>query len=227
MTNFSELESIIGYTFNNKNHLRLALTHSSYANEKGMARTSYNERIEFLGDAVLELVSSDYLYRNYPDMMEGNMTKLRAKLVCEEALAASAREINLGTFLMLGKGEEVTGGRTRDSILSDAFESLIGAIYLDSGIEKAKDFINRFVLNDIENKTLFVDSKTTLQEIVQSRFRQSVTYKVINESGPEHNKQFEIAAFIGDRQMASGTGRSKKSAAQNAAYKTMLMIKDL
>ena len=227
MTNFSELESIIGYTFNNKNHLRLALTHSSYANEKGMARTSYNERIEFLGDAVLELVSSDYLYRNYPDMMEGNMTKLRAKLVCEESLAASAREINLGTFLMLGKGEEVTGGRTRDSILSDAFESLIGAIYLDSGIEKAKDFINRFVLNDIENKTLFVDSKTTLQEIVQSRFRQSVTYKVINESGPEHNKQFEIAAFIGDRQMASGIGRSKKSAAQNAAYKTMLMIKDL
>lgn len=160
-------------------------------------------------------------------MMEGNMTKLRAKLVCEEALAASAREINLGTFLMLGKGEEVTGGRTRDSILSDAFESLIGAIYLDSGIEKAKDFINRFVLNDIENKTLFVDSKTTLQELVQSRFRQSVTYKVISESGPEHNKQFEIAAFIGDRQMASGTGRSKKSAAQNAAYKTMLMIKDL
>lgn len=227
MTNFNELESIIGYTFNNKNHLRLALTHSSYANEKGMARTSYNERIEFLGDAVLELLSSDYLYRSYPDMMEGNMTKLRAKLVCEEALAASAREINLGTFLMLGKGEEVTGGRTRDSILSDAFESLIGAIYLDSGIEKAKDFINRFVLNDIENKTLFVDSKTTLQELVQSRFRQSVTYKVISESGPEHNKQFEIAAFIGDRQMASGIGRSKKSAAQNAAYKTMLMIKDL
>lgn len=227
MTNFNELESIIGYTFNNKNHLRLALTHSSYANEKGMARTSYNERIEFLGDAVLELLSSDYLYRSYPDMMEGNMTKLRAKLVCEEALAASAREINLGTFLMLGKGEEVTGGRTRDSILSDAFESLIGAIYLDSGIEKAKDFINRFVLNDIENKTLFVDSKTALQELVQSRFRQSVTYKVISESGPEHNKQFEIAAFIGDRQMASGIGRSKKSAAQNAAYKTMLMIKDL
>ena len=227
MTNFNELESIIGYTFNNKNHLRLALTHSSYANEKGMARTSYNERIEFLGDAVLELLSSDYLYRSYPDMMEGNMTKLRAKLVCEEALAASAREINLGTFLMLGKGEEVTGGRTRDSILSDAFESLIGAIYLDSGIEKAKDFINRFVLNDIENKTLFVDSKTTLQELVQSRFKQSVTYKVISESGPEHNKQFEIAAFIGDRQMASGIGRSKKSAAQNAAYKTMLMIKDL
>lgn len=227
MTDLSEFESIIEYTFNNKNHLRLALTHSSYANEKHMSKTAYNERIEFLGDAVLELVSSDYLYNNYPDMMEGDMTKLRAKLVCEESLAASAREINLGDFLMLGKGEEVTGGRTRDSILSDAFEAIIGAIYLDSGINNAREFILKYVLNDIDNKTLFIDSKTTLQEIAQSKFKKPVTYKVINETGPEHNKQFEIAAFIGDKQMETGIGKSKKSAAQNAAYKTMLLIKDL
>lgn len=227
MTDLTELESIIEYTFNNKNYLRLALTHSSYANEKHMANTAYNERIEFLGDAVLELVSSDYLYNNYPDMMEGDMTKLRAKLVCEESLAASAREINLGSFLMLGKGEEVTGGRTRDSILSDAFEALIGAIYQDSGISNAREFVIKYVLNDIDNKTLFIDSKTTLQEIAQSKFKQPVTYKVINETGPEHNKQFEIAAFIGDRQMETGVGKSKKSAAQNAAYKTILLIKDL
>ena len=227
MTDLTELESIIEYTFNNKNYLRLALTHSSYANEKHMAKTAYNERIEFLGDAVLELVSSDYLYNNYPDMMEGDMTKLRAKLVCEESLAASAREINLGSFLMLGKGEEVTGGRTRDSILSDAFEALIGAIYQDSGISNAREFVIKYVLNDIDNKTLFIDSKTTLQEIAQSKFKQPVTYKVINETGPEHNKQFEIAAFIGDRQMETGVGKSKKSAAQNAAYKTILLIKDL
>lgn len=227
MTDLTELESIIEYTFNNKNYLRLALTHSSYANEKHMAKTAYNERIEFLGDAVLELVSSDYLYNNYPDMMEGDMTKLRAKLVCEESLAASAREINLGSFLMLGKGEEVTGGRTRDSILSDAFEALIGAIYQDSGISNARKFVIKYVLNDIDNKTLFIDSKTTLQEIAQSKFKQPVTYKVINETGPEHNKQFEIAAFIGDRQMETGVGKSKKSAAQNAAYKTILLIKDL
>lgn len=227
MTDLTELESIIEYTFNNKNYLRLALTHSSYANEKHMAKTAYNERIEFLGDAVLELVSSDYLYNNYPDMMEGDMTKLRAKLVCEESLAASAREINLGSFLMLGKGEEVTGGRTRDSILSDAFEALIGAIYQDSGISNAREFVIKYVLNDIDNKTLFIDSKTTLQEIAQSKFKQPVTYRVINETGPEHNKQFEIAAFIGDRQMETGVGKSKKSAAQNAAYKTILLIKDL
>lgn len=227
MNNINKLESIIGYTFNNKNHIRLALTHSSYANEKHMAKTAYNERIEFLGDAVLELISSDYLYNHYPDMMEGNMTKLRAKLVCEESLAASARTINLGQYLLLGKGEEVTGGRTRDSILSDAFESVIGAIYLDSGIDNAREFVLKYVLNDIENKTLFIDSKTTLQEIAQSKFKQPVTYKVISESGPEHNKQFEIAAYIGDKQMETGIGKSKKSAAQNAAYKTMLLIKDL
>lgn len=223
-SNYEELEEIIGYMFNNSNYARLALTHSSYANEKHMAKNAYNERIEFLGDAVLELISSDYIYNNYPDMQEGDMTKLRAKLVCEESLASSARTISLGKFLYLSRGEEFTSGRDRDSILSDAFEALIGAIYLDGGLEPARVFICRYVLNDIDNKTLLFDSKTTLQEIAQAEYKKQVTYKVVDEQGPEHQKQFEVAAYIGDKEMAHGIGHSKKSAAKNAAYKTLLML---
>lgn len=225
MYNLDELENTIDYVFKNKNFLKLALTHSSYANEKGMAKTSYNERIEFLGDAVLELVSSDYLYHENPQMQEGGLTKLRAKLVCEDALDVSARSINLGKYLLLGKGEEITHGRDRKSILSDAFEALIGAVYLDGGYSVVASFINKFVLNDIENKSLFYDSKTTLQEIVQARYGVTVTYEVIDESGPEHDKHFEIAVFIKDKQMGVGEGHSKKSAAQMAAYQTILMLK--
>lgn len=221
---FEELESVIGYSFNNTNYVRLAMTHSSYANEKHMSKNAYNERIEFLGDAVLELVTSDYLYRNYPDMPEGEMTKLRAKLVCEDSLALSAREINLGDYLYLSKGEEVTNGRNRASILADAFEALIGAIYLDGGLLPASNFINKFILIDIDKKTLLFDSKTTLQEIAQAKYKQPVTYKVINEQGPEHLKQFEVAAYIGDKEMAHGNGHSKKAAAKEAAYKTILML---
>ncbi len=224
MDNLSKLEQSIGYAFNNRNFLKLALTHSSYANEKGMAKTAYNERIEFLGDAVLELLSSDFLYRENPKMQEGDLTKLRAKLVCEDALTVAAKCINLGEYLLLGKGEELTNGRERKSILSDAFEALIGAIYLDGGIDEAKVFVNRFVLNDIDSKVLISDSKTTLQEIVQARYGVTVTYEVIEESGPEHNKHFKVAAYIRDKQMGIGEAGSKKNAAKEAAYKTILML---
>lgn len=226
MNDYDELESVIGYSFSNRNFLKLALTHSSYANEKGMAKTAYNERIEFLGDAVLELVSSDFLYRNNPDMQEGGLTKLRAKLVCEDALDYAAKSINLGKYLMLGKGEEQTHGRERKSILSDAFEALIGAVYLDGGFDTAKTFIERFVLNDIEHKSLFYDSKTTLQEIVQSKYGVTVTYKIIEESGPEHDKHFTTAVYIQDKMMGTGEGHSKKESAQMAAYQTILMLKN-
>ncbi len=225
MSDLNKFQDIICYRFNNINYLRLALTHSSYANERGMAKNFYNERIEFLGDAVLEFISSDFLYRNYPDMQEGNMTKLRANLVCEEALAFAALTINLGEYLYLGKGEENTNGRNRKSLLCDAFEAVIGAIYLDGGIKSATEFVEKFVLNDVEKKMDMFDSKTVLQEIVQARYGVTVTYKVIDESGPEHDKSFTVAVFLKDKIMASGTGHSKKEAAKEAAYKTIQMLK--
>ncbi len=224
MNDRTELESIIGYTFNNKNNMRLALTHSSYANEHGMGKYAHNERMEFLGDAVLELVASDFLFREYPDMQEGDMTKLRSKLVCEDALSYFAKQIGLGKYLYLGKGEEHTNGRERKSILCDAFESIIGAIYIDGGLKAATDFIHNFVLSDIEQKMYLFDSKTTLQEIVQARYGVGVVYKVIDESGPEHNKSFRIAVYIKGQLMGEGCGRSKKEAAKEAAYKTILML---
>ncbi len=226
MKDFSELEDRINYKFNNINNLRLAMTHSSYANEMNMAKNAYNERIEFLGDAVLELVSSEYLYSEYPDMKEGNLSKLRAQLVCEQSLSAIARSIDLGKNLLLGKGEEASNGKDRDSILCDAFEALIGAIFLDGGYESAASFIKKFVLTDVEDKTFYMDSKTSLQELVQARYKLPVTYEVIDEKGPEHEKEFIVAVYIGDKKMAVGKGHSKKSASKDAAYKTLIMLKD-
>lgn len=165
MKGLSEFEAAIGYKFKNVRYLETALTHSSFSNEKHWPYKRNNERLEFLGDAVLELVSSDFIFHEHSSDMEGDMTKLRASLVCERSLADSAREIGIGTFIRLGKGEFSTGGNERDSILSDAFEAVIGAIYLDGGIENATAFIRRFVLSDIEHKKLFYDSKTTLQEV--------------------------------------------------------------
>ena len=177
MADFAELEKVIGYEFRQKGLLRQALTHSSFANEKHMKKLSDNERLEFLGDAVLEVVSSEFLYRNYPKLPEGDLTKLRASIVCEPTLALCTREMDLGRYLFLGKGENQTGGRTRKSILSDALEAVIGAIYLDGGFAPAQRFIQKFILTDIEHKKLFYDSKTILQEVVQeistSRFPMS------------------------------------------------------
>ena len=179
-----ELEKKIGYKFENFDLLVNALTHSSYANEHHIAYRGNNERLEFLGDAVLEVTSSEFLFRTYPELPEGELTKKRASLVCEPTLALCAREIPLGDYLLLGKGEEATGGRSRDSVVSDAMEALIGAIYLDGGFANAKEFIHKYILNDIENKQLFYDSKTTLQEIVQGRYEEDVHYVLIKEEGP-------------------------------------------
>ncbi|MCI6420664.1 MAG: ribonuclease III [Blautia sp.] len=213
-----ELEKKIGYPFQDFDLLIRAMTHSSYANEHKKEQREHNERLEFLGDAVLELISSDYLFRNYPDIPEGTLTKKRASMVCEPTLALCAREISLGEYLLLGKGEDATGGRKRDSIVSDAMEALIGAIYLDGGFANAKEFIDRFILDDIENKQLFYDSKTTLQEIVQGSYDEDVRYEIVKEEGPDHNKNFYVHALLGERILGEGCGHTKKAAEQQAAY---------
>lgn len=222
---FLELEKKIGYEFENFQLLINAMTHSSYANEHHIPYSGNNERLEFLGDAVLEVTSSEFLFHKFQDMPEGELTKKRASMVCEPTLALCAREIPLGDYLLLGKGEEATGGRKRDSIVSDAMEALIGAIYLDGGFANAKEFIHRFVLNDLEHKKLFYDSKTILQEIVQKNFDQVLTYELLEERGPDHDKQFTVQAKIGEMYAGIGTGRTKKAAQQMAAYQTILKLR--
>ncbi len=219
------LQRKISYRFRNLNLLITALTHSSYINEKKLPKYRCNERLEFLGDAVLELVSSEFLYLSDQIMPEGELTKLRASMVCESSLAFCARELDLGSYLLLGKGEEVSGGRNRDSVTSDALESLIGAIYLDGGFAKAKGFVHKFVLNDLEHKKLFYDSKTTLQEIVQAESDKPIVYQLIKEEGPDHNKSFSVKLFIGDDCYGDGIGKTKKAAEQQAAYKAILKLR--
>ena len=223
--NLESLEKKTGYQFRNKSLLRHAMTHSSYINEKHLRKVDCNERLEFLGDAVLELVSSEYLFYGNPEMPEGQMTKERASMVCEKALAFCARELELGEYLLLGKGEDATGGRKRESITSDAMEALIGAIYVDGGFANAKEFINRFILKDLENKKLFYDSKTILQEIVQAHFKEELSYHLVGEEGPDHDKTFQVELQIGEQVYGIGKGRTKKSAEQEAAYKTILMLR--
>ena len=221
----SELEKTVGYTFQDPKLLELALTHSSYAHEHYAGKRHDNERLEFLGDAVLELVSSDYLFHNYNEYPEGELTKLRASIVCEQSLAMCAEAISLGKYLRLGNGEDSTGGRLRASITSDAMEALIGAIYLDGGFANAKEFITRFVLNDLENKKLFYDSKTILQEIVQRDFNEPLSYELLAEEGPDHDKKFRMQAKIGEKAYGVGVGYTKKGAQQLAAYETILLLK--
>ncbi len=221
---YKKLQGIIGYKFNNEDLLFQAMMHSSYANERQMDKILCNERVEFLGDAVLELVASKLLFKEFPNMPEGDMTKKRASLVCEPSLAFSAREIHLQHCVLLGKGEEATAGRERDSIISDALESLIGAIYLDSGYDEAEEFILRFVLNDLDKKALFHDSKTALQEIVQSEYDCNVEYRLIKSEGPDHNKTFESEVTLHGEVMGSGTGKSKKQSEQKAAFEAIMKL---
>ena len=226
MRKIRELEGKIGYCFQDQELLKHALRHSSYVNEKHMKKHECNERLEFLGDAVLEVVSSEFLFFEHQTMPEGELTKKRASMVCEPALAFCARDIDLGEYLLLGKGEEATGGRKRDSVTSDAMEALIGAIYLDGGFASAKGFIHRFILNDLENKKLFFDSKTILQEIVQGSSDEHVSYELIREEGPDHNKTFCTAVRIGGRTYGEGEGRTKKASEQQAAYQAILRLQE-
>ena len=220
-----ELQGKIGYRFQNTDLLKQALTHSSFANEQKINKLKDYERLEFLGDAVLELVSSEFLFRENPQMPEGQLTKRRASMVCEPALAYCAKDIDLGSYILLGRGEEYTGGRYRSSITSDVMEAIIGAIFLDGGIENAKKHIYRFILSDLENKILFLDSKTILQEEIQKKKDAQLRYELIGESGPDHNKQFTVDAYLNDVLIGSGTGRTKKAAEQQAAYEALLKMK--
>ena len=218
-------QKTIGYRFKQVSLLENALTHSSYANEHQLKKTQNNERLEFLGDAVLELVSSDVLFKAYPDKLEGVLSKTRASLVCEPALAYCARKLNLGEYLLLGKGEDLTGGRDRDSILSDALEAVIGSLYLDGGLETARTFIMSYVLNDMENTRLFMDCKTILQENIQSWSKESLVYELIDTTGPEHNRSFTMQIRLGDEILAKGSGRTKQAAGQNAAYHSLIELR--
>lgn len=211
-------QDIISYAFADIKLLKQALTHSSYANEHRMSKQENNERLEFLGDAILEIITSEYLFLKYKDMLEGELTKFRASIVCEPTLANFSKEIELGDYLMLGKGEDNSGGRHRDSVLSDAVEALIGAIYLDGGLEEARIFVESTLLKDVEKRKLFVDSKTHLQEIVQKTSEASVEYVVASEKGPDHSKLFEVLAVHQSETIGHGFGRSKKSAEQEAAF---------
>lgn len=223
----TELQSVIGYQFQEEGLLTQALTHSSYANEKHMRKGADNERLEFLGDAVLEIVSSEFLFKKYPKLPEGELTKLRASLVCEPTLAFCTEALQLGDYLLLGRGEDMTGGRMRKSILSDALEAVIGAIYLDGGFANAKEFIDRFILTDTEHKQLFYDSKTILQEEVQGSDKGSLHYELVREEGPDHNKHFVVAAYVGKEKLGMGEGTTKKAAEQQAAYETLLKLRGL
>ncbi|MBR1814113.1 MAG: ribonuclease III [Lachnospiraceae bacterium] len=224
--NLKKLEASIGYTFRDPSYLELALTHSSYANEHYAGKNRYNERLEFLGDAVLELCSSEFLYRHLPQETEGVLSKRRASMVCEPALAYCAREIQLSQYLKLGKGEEANGGRQRDSILSDALEAVLGAVYLDGGLEPARAIVFNHIMNDMEKKTLFYDSKTILQEMLQKDGVNGISYRLVSESGPDHDKHFVSEVLYQDQVIGRGEGHSKKAAEQQAAYEAILAIKE-
>lgn len=217
---YAKLETAIGYQFKDSSHLTTALTHKSYANEKMCGCRETYERYEFLGDAVLEYLVSDFLMQAYPKKSEGELTKLRASLVCEFTLSKISRDLGLGNYAYFSKGERQTGGANRDSILCDMFESLLGAVYLDGGLREARKFVERFLLTDIEHKQLFYDSKSKLQEYAQG-LDKTLCYVLLDESGPQHNKQFRVQVRLDDRAVAEGLGHSRKTAEQTAAYNAL------
>ena len=213
-----ELEAAIGYKFKNIALLQNALAHSSYANERWHNSLMSNERLEFLGDSILGMCVAEYLYCTFPDRPEGELTRMRADMVCEQTLANVAGRIGLGNHLLLGKGEEQGGGRTRNSILADAVESVIAASFLDGGMSAAKQFIQKFILVEVPVKKLHnVDYKTSLQELVQQKKNQVLSYALVGESGPDHDKHFEVEVSLNGKVVGLGSGSSKKRAEQDAA----------
>ena len=217
-----DLEAAIGYRFRNISLLQNALAHSSYANERWHDSLKSNERLEFLGDSILGMIVAEHLYRNFPDRPEGELTRMRADMVCENSLAAVAEQVNLGNYLLLGHGEERFGGRARASILADAVESVIAASFLDGGMEAARGIVERFVLSNVPVKRLQnVDYKTALQELVQQKKNQVLSYTLVGESGPDHDKEFRVEVSLNGTVVGSGTGSSKKRAEQEAAHSAM------
>ena len=218
----NQLEEAIDYHFKNEGLLDNALTHSSYANERWHNSLASNERLEFLGDSVLGMIVAEYLYLRFPDRPEGDLTRMRADMVCEKTLAKVANELDLGKYLMLGHGEEQCGGRNRDSILADAVESVIAACYLDGGFPAAEAFIRRFIFCEVPVKKMHnMDYKTTLQELVQQKKNQVIAYVLTGESGPDHDKSFTVELLLNDKPVSQGTGSSKKRAEQEAAHEAI------
>ena len=212
------LETKLGYQFQNPKLLDHALTHSSYANEHHLGSISSNERLEFLGDSVLGMIVADHLYRTFPDLPEGDLTRIRANLVCEGSLVLVAKEWDLGRYLKLGKGKNACGGRSRPSILADAVEAVLAAVFLDGGLEHDRDIIQRFLLDRMEQvNRASRDHKTYLQELVQRKSGQVLSYELIGESGPDHNKTFQMQVLLNGQPIGQGTGHSKKEAEQAAA----------
>lgn len=220
----NSLEKEIGYVFKKRSLLKQAVTHRSYANENRESGP-FNERLEFLGDAVLSLISADFLYKKFPSMAEGDLTKLRSSLVCTASLSEYARRIKLGDYLLLGKGELATGGNERDSNLENAFEALIAAVYLDGGIDKARRFVLRFLDDSVETHHIsFKDYKTKLQEIVQESHEETLNYVITKESGPDHDKRYEVEVHLNSNVIGKGKGRSKKQAEQEAAKQALQLM---
>lgn len=221
--NMAQLETDIRYVFKDRRLLKTALTHSSYANENKML--SYNERLEFLGDSVLSIVVSDHLFKNYPHLPEGKLTKLRARIVCEISLSKTSRNIGLGHYLFLGNGEELTGGRDRPSILADALEALIASIYLDGGFEQARDFIlcqMKSIIEEAVTGKLFIDYKTHLQELIQKKCAGRLVYHIYDEAGPDHAKIFFSSVSVNEKIIGTGKGKNKKEAEQEAARMALI-----
>lgn len=219
-----ELEGKLEYTFSDLSLLDTALTHSSFANEQGPGH-KYNERLEFLGDSVLGFITADKFFHAFRDIPEGRLTKLRASTVCEESLFEFAKQIDLGSYLLLGRGEDKNGGRERASIVSDAFEAVIAAIYLDGTIDAARTFVLRFVMTAVEEKTItFKDYKTQLQEIIQKNPEEQLQYVLSGESGPDHDKRFEVEVHLNSNVIGKGVGRTKKQAEQEAAREALSLM---
>lgn len=217
---FGPLEERIGYHFQNPELLRTALTHKSFAAEYHVREVPQYERLEFLGDSILEYVSSEALFERYPDLPEGELTKRRASLVCEYTLSKITKELGYGDYVILGKGEDLTGGRERPSILCDLFESVLGAIYLDGGMEPARAYVSRHLLTDLEHKTLFTDAKTILQEYAQKRGLE-LSYELLDQSGPDHLKVYITRVMMGGIPYETGESHSIKGAQMEAAHKTL------
>lgn len=218
-------EEILGYKFKNIKLLENALTHSSYANEVHSTLGS-NERLEFLGDSVLSIIVSEYLYKNYKKLPEGELTKLRASLVCEKTLCMFSKQLSVGDYILLGKGEANNHGNERASILADAFEAILAAIFLDGGIEVAKNHVLKFIIPELENGEydLFIDYKTALQEIIQRNPEERLTYVLVDESGPDHDKRFTVEVHLNSNVIGTGIGKSKKQAEQEAAHQALNLM---
>lgn len=221
---FTKVMDIIEYQFQNPELLKQAFTHSSYANERKINRIQNYERLEFLGDAVLEMITSYTLLNKFPEKQEGELSKLRSSLVCEYCLAQCARDLHYPDYVLLSRGERLSGGANRDSLLCDLFESVLGAIYLDGGLEPATAYVEKFLLSDIDNKHLFYDAKTNLQELVQKHELGEIDYILLDEQGPDHNKHFYVAVDIGKIRYGTGDGQSRKNAEQKAAYAAILAL---